>query len=184
MSRILLLAAVLLTLVVAGGCPSVTRRPASDTGSSGGTPGRAREVAKARAGETSGPVKETPPPATGSPIDYEVETESGTDYISLEFAREEDMPALTAVAQYVAAEPDELAAHLCAVWISVEDADGLTPEDAPEDVMIYKIVEEDAWLSVQFGPPWSEFYLDMHLAVAADGGYEVIEWEPIDYPEM
>ena len=58
----------------------------------------------------------------------------------------------------------------------------LTPQDVGEDAMIYKIVEEDAWLSVLFGPPFSEFYLEFRLAVSDDGSFEVIGCELLPEP--
>ncbi len=105
---------------------------------------------------------------------------------ALAHSRTEDRAVLEPILAYLEGEQaDENAAGLqTASWVSYEDVmeNDLTLEDLGEDAMIYKIVEEDAWLSVLFGPPFSEFYLEFRLAVSDEGSFEVIGCELL--PEL
>jgi hypothetical protein len=110
------------------------------------------------------------------------ETAPGSDLPSaLQRSRPEDRAVLEPILAYLGeGQADESASGLeTATWISYQDVmeEDLTPEDVGEDAMVYKIVEEDAWLSVLFGPPFSEFYLEFRLAVSHDGTFEVIGCE-------
>ena len=154
--------------------PSAAARARDLVGSPGGEPDPADGPRT--------PGDQTPPPARSSGLDYPISTPDGTGTISLAVAPDEDYEVLVPIIDYL--EEDELdrefAAGLCGPWLPYDIAGGLHPDETPQDAWVYKIVEEDAWLSVLFGPPHSEFFIDFHLAVANDGGYEVIEWEPVE----
>jgi len=134
-------------------------------------------------------TEDTPPQVT--PVAPEIaDTEGGAPTGDLPPAlarsRVEDRAVLEPILAYLEGEQaNENAAGLeTANWVSYEAAleENLLPEDLGEDAMIYKIVEEDAWLSVLFGPPFSEFYLEFRLAATDDGSFEVIGCELL--PEL
>lgn len=108
------------------------------------------------------------------------------DHPALRRSRLQDRPVLQPIIAYLRENPgDETVAGLDAAdWVSYEQVmeEELTPEQVGEDAMIYKIVEEDAWLSVLFGPPFSEFHIEFRLAPADDGSFEVISCETL--PEL
>ena len=111
---------------------------------------------------------------------------TGTVHPALDRSRPDDYPVLEPILAYLEeGRAEESTAGLeTAEWVSHEDVmeQDMSPEDVGEDAMIYKIVEEDAWLSVLFGPPFSEFYLEFRLAVSEDGPFEVIGCELL--PEL
>ncbi len=105
---------------------------------------------------------------------------------ALRRSRPEDRAVLEAILAYLVEnrEEEEAAGLETADWVSYEQVieQELTPEQVGEDAMIYKIVEEDAWLSVLFGPPFSEFYLEFRLTPTDDGSFQVIGCELL--PEL
>lgn len=112
--------------------------------------------------------------------------QSRTDHPALRHSRLQDRPVLEPIVAYLEQNQDDenVAGLETADWYSYEDVteQELTPEQLGEDAMIYKIVEEDAWLSVLVGPPFSEFYLEFRLAPTDDGSFEVIGCELL--PEL
>jgi hypothetical protein len=107
---------------------------------------------------------------------------------ALRRSRPGDRAILEPIVKYLEDHPGaETAAGLeTADWVSYEDVteNELTVDDVGTDAMIYKIVEEDAWLSVLFGPPFSEFYLEFRLSVDSEGALEVISCELLPEPEV
>ncbi len=128
------------------------------------------------------PADDVPAQPAGSIGAEKVES----DHPALHHSRLQDRPVLEPIVAYLQQNQDDenVAGLEAAEWYSYEDAmeKELTPEQLGEDAMIYKIVEEDAWLSVLFGPPFSEFYLEFRLAPTDEGSFEVIGCELL--PEL
>lgn len=123
-----------------------------------------------------------------SPQATEVTDVGATDagHPALRRSRPEDGVVLEAILAYLEeAREDQKAAGLeTADWVAYQDVmeKDLTPDQVGKDAMVYKIVEEDAWLSVLFGPPFSEFYLEFRLAPSDDGALEVIGCDFLSQP--
>ena len=116
------------------------------------------------------------------PDDY-VEPDTGGEFeVDLSNIPPLDEPIATSIIlHFFDEEPySPLRPHLEGTWLPYEDSLDLGPEDMPDDAIIYKKVEQDAYLEVLFGPPFSEFYIAAHLGALDDGDWEVIEIVPYD----